>query len=150
MVQNRDISVTEVHKVHGPLIIEEQIDGSLVYEMLISSKRVAIGSLTDVGFNRSFPNPEDVAIQEGHYFVQLPTFEFYARVPIKDLSSSQLSKIEIVVYRVKSPIAKPVGDKSLSLEFGNELREISRLKGINIRTLSKQSRADIRNISLRE
>jgi hypothetical protein len=145
-VQDGNISLTDVHKVDGPLVIEGKIDSSLVYEVLVSSKRVAIGSITDVGFNRSFPNPKDVPGQEGHLFVEVPSYEFYARLPTKHLSFSVLPKMEIVVYRMKTPIERAIGEKSLALEFGNELREVARLKGINIKTLSKRSQAKIHDI----
>lgn len=146
LVQDGNISLTEVHKVNGPLVIEDKIDSSLVYEVLVSSKRVAIGSITDVGFNRSFPNPKDVAGQEGHLFVEVPSYEFYARLPAKHLSFSALPKVEIAVYRMKSPIEKAIGEKSLALDFGNELREVARLKGINIKTLSKRSQSKIHKL----
>ena len=146
LVQDGNISLTEIHKVDGPLIIEDKIDSSLVYDVLVSSKRVAMGSITDVGFNRSFPNPKDVSGQEGHLFVEVPSYEFYARLPAMHLSFSALPKVEIVVYRMKSPIENAKSEKSLALDFGNELREVARLKGINIKTLSKQSRATIHDL----
>lgn len=146
LVQDGNMSLTEVHKVDGPLVIEDKIDSSLVYEVLVSSKRVATGSITDVGFNRSFPNPKDVPGQEGHFFVEVPSYEFYARLPTKNLSFSVLPKVEIAVYRMKSPIEKEIGEKSLALDFANELREVARLKGINIKSLSKRSQAKIHDL----
>ncbi|TLX84766.1 MAG: hypothetical protein E6L04_06335 [Thaumarchaeota archaeon] len=146
LIQDGNMSVVEAHKVNGPLTMENKIESSLVYEAVIPSKRIAMGSITDVGFNRSFPNPEGVPGQEGHLFIEVPSYEFYARLPVKDLSASILPKLEIAVYKVKSPIENTMGEKSLAADFGNELREVARLKGISIKTLSQRSQKEIRDV----
>jgi hypothetical protein len=55
-----------------------------------------------------------------------------------------LPKVEIAVYKVKSPIG--IGEKSLAADFGNEPREVARLKRINIKTLPQRSQKEIRNV----
>jgi hypothetical protein len=139
-VHDGQISVVEARKV------ENDIDSNLVYEAALQSKRIALGSIIDVGVNRSYPNPEGIPGQEGHFFIDLPSFEFDARIPVKELSSRDLPKVEIAVYRVKGPAKKSVGEKSLALEFGNELREVARLKGISLKALPQKSQAEIRKI----
>jgi len=146
LVQNGVMSVVEAHKVDGPLIMEDRIDSTLVYEAVVSSKRIATEAITDVGYNRSYPNPEGVPGQEGHLFVETPSYELYARLPVRDLSSSLLPKLEIALYRVKSPIENTMGEKSLAAKFGNELREVARLKGISIKELPQASQKEIRNV----
>ena len=145
-VEDGQMSLVEARKVDGPLLIENDIDSNLVYEADLPSKRIALGSIIDVGVNRSYPNPEGVPGQQGHFFIELPSFEFDARIPAKELSSRDLPKVEIAVYRVKGPVKKSVGEKSLALEFGNELREVARLKGISLKALPQKSQAEIRKI----
>ena len=145
-VEDGQMSLVEARKVDGPLLIENDIDSNLVYEAALPSKRIALGSIMDVGVNRSYPNPEGVPGQEGHFFIELPSFEFDARIPVKELSPRDLPKVEIAVYRVKGPVKKSVGQKSLALEFGNELREVARLKGISLKSLPQKSQAEIRKI----
>lgn len=144
-VKDRKMSLVEVHKVDGPLITENEIQDNLVYEASISSKRIAIGSIIDVGVNRSYPNP-GVPGQEGHFFIEVPSYEFDARLPIEDLSLSLLPKVEIAVYRVKGQVNKSIGEKSVAVEFIDELREVARLKGIAIKRLSQKSQTEIRNL----
>jgi hypothetical protein len=145
-VEDGQMSLVEARKVDGPLLIENDIDSNLVYEAALQSKRIALGSIVDVGVNRSYPNPEGVPGQEGHFFIELPSFEFDARIPAKELSARDLPKVEIAVYRVKGPVKKSVGQKSLALEVGNELREVARLKGISLTALPQKSQAEIRKI----
>ena len=140
------MSLIQAHKVDGPLIIEDRIDGNLAYEVILSSKRIALGSIMDVGVLRSFPNPYGVPGQEGHFFVELPSYEFDVRIPAKDLSISLLPNVEIRLYEVKTPISKIIDEKSLGDQFRNELNEVSRLKGINIKTLSQRSQTEIYNL----
>ena len=145
-VEDGKMSLIQAHKVDGPLIIEDRIDGNLAYEVILSSKRIALGSIMDVGVLRSFPNPYGVPGQEGHFFVELPSYEFDVRIPAKDLSISLLPNEEIRLYEVKTPISKIIDEKSLGDQFRNELNEVSRLKGINIQTLSQRSQTEIYNL----
>jgi hypothetical protein len=143
-VQDGNMSLIQSHKVEGPLIIEDRIYGNLAYEVILSSKRIALGSIVDVGVNRSFPNPYgERSDQEGHYFVELPSYEFDVRIPAKDLSISILPHIEIILYEVKSPIDTIISEKSLAYQFRSQLHEVSRLKGIDIQALPQQSQTEI-------
>ncbi len=146
-VEKGKMSLNQARKVDGPLLIEEdRIDGDLAYEVILSSKRIALGSIMDVGVIRSYPNPYGVPDQEGHFFVELPSYQFDVRIPAKDLSISLLPQVEIILYEVKSPINNIISAKSLADQFRNEIREVTRLKGINIQALSKQSQTEIYNL----
>jgi len=145
-VEDEQMSLVEARKVEGPLLMENEINSNFVYEAVLPSKRLALGSIIDVGVNRSFPNPEGVQGQEGHFFIELPSFEFNARIPAEELSLPDLPKVEIAVYRVKSPVKESVREKSLAREFGNELREVAKLKGISLKALPKKSQAEIRKV----
>jgi hypothetical protein len=137
------MSLIQAHKVDGPLLIEDRIYGNLAYEVILSSKRIALGSIIDVVVNRSFPNPYGMPGQGGHFFAELPSYEFDVRIPAKDLSISVLPNIEIIVYEVKSPMDTIIGEKSLAYQFRSELEKASQLKGIDIQALSHQSQAEI-------
>lgn len=145
-VEDREISVVEAHKVDGPLTMPDMIDGNLVYEVTLGSNRIAAGSITDVGVNRSFPNPQGVPGQEGHYFVELPIYEFNVRIPKENISPSALPKAEISVYRTKGMISQAAGDKPLRSQFGSELREVARLKGIPVKKLTKPIQTEINRL----
>jgi hypothetical protein len=136
-VENGEISIVEARKVEGPLTMPDKIDGDLAYEVTVGSNKITAGSIADVGVNRSFPNPQAVPGQEGHFFVELPSYEFNVRIPRESLSSSTLPKAEIAVYRVKTPVSEPIGDKPLRSQFAGELREVARLKGIPVKKLPK-------------
>jgi hypothetical protein len=144
-VENSEISIVEAHKVDGPLIMPDTIDGNLAYEVTVGSNRIAVGSIADVGVNRSFPNPQ-VPGQEGHFFVELPSYEFNVRIPREALSPSTLPKAEIALYRVKAPISQAIGDKPLPSQFSNELREVARLKGIPVKKLPTPSQSEINEL----
>ena len=145
-VENSEISVVEAHKVDGPLIMPDTIDGNLAYEVTVGSNRIAAGSITDVGVNRSFPNPQGVSGQEGHFFVELPSYEFNVRIPRDDLSPSTLPKAEVAIYRVKAPLNQSISDKPLRSQFSSELREVARLKGIPVKKLPKRSQSEINQL----
>jgi hypothetical protein len=145
-VENSELSVVEARKVDGPLIMPDTIDGNLAYEVTVGSNRIAAGSIADVGVNRSFPNPQGVPGQEGHFFVELPSYEFNVRIPRENLSPSTLPKAEVAIYRVKSPVKQSIGDKPLRSQFSNELREVARLKGIPVKKLSKPSQSEINRL----
>jgi hypothetical protein len=145
-VEDKKMSLIEAQKVDGPLIIEDRIDSNLVYEAVVSSKRIALGNITDVGVNRSFPNPNGVPGQEGHFFVELPSYEFDARLRAEDLSPSLLPEVEITVYNVREQITNIIGKESLAQELRNEVHELARLKGIKIESLSQRSQTEIHNL----
>ncbi|HXV88846.1 MAG TPA: hypothetical protein VD710_07120 [Nitrososphaeraceae archaeon] len=142
-VEDGKMTLIDVHKLDGPLIIEDRIDGEYAYEVTLSTRRIASGSIMDVGVNRSFPNPYGVPGQEGHFIVELPSYEFDVDIPAKDLSISLLPKVEIGLYEVKSHINKIIGEKSFTHQYKNKLHEVSRLKGIDITGLSQRSQTEI-------
>jgi hypothetical protein len=143
-VEDGQLSLVDAHKVEGPLTMEDKIYGNQAYEVTLESKRIAAGSIPDVGVNRSFPNPDGPSGQEGHYFIELPSYDFDIRIPRDNLSPSMLSKAEIAVYRIKGMTREPIaGDKSLRDQFGAELREVARIKGIPLKKLAKPVQAEI-------
>jgi hypothetical protein len=126
----------------------DKIDGNLAYEVTVGSKRrIAAGSIADVGVNRSFPNPQAVPGQEGHFFVELPSYEFNVRIPRESLSPSTLPRAEIAIYRVKTPVSESIGvDKPLRSQFASELREVARLKGIPVKKLPRSIQSEINRL----
>jgi hypothetical protein len=146
-VENSKISIVEARKVEGPLAMPDKIDGNLAYEVTVGSNRIAAGPIADVGVNRSFPNPQAVPGQEGHFFVELPSYEFNVRIPRESLSPSTLPKAEIAIYRVKTPVSQSIGgDKPLRSQFAGELREVARLKGIPVKKLPKSTQSEINRL----
>jgi hypothetical protein len=145
-VENSKISIVEARKVEGPLTMPDKLDGDLAYEVTVGSNRIAAGSIADVGVNRSFPNPQAAPGQEGHFFVELPSYEFNVRIPRESLSPSTLPKAEIAIYRVKTPVSQSIGDKPLRSQFAGELREVARLKGITVNKLPESIQSEINRL----
>ncbi len=145
-VENSEISIVEARKVEGPLTMPYKIDGNLAYEVTVGSNKIAAGSIADVGVNRSFPNPQAPPGQEGHFFVELPSYEFNVRIPRESLSPSTLPNAEIAVYRVKTPVSQSIGDEPLRSQFADELREVARLKGIPVKKLPKSIQSEIKRL----
>jgi hypothetical protein len=146
-VEEGNISVAGARTVEGPLTTSDKFSSKLAYEVTIGSKRIATGSIPDVGVNRSFPNPDGSETQTGHYFVELPSYEFDVRIPREVLPSrSSLTQAEIALYRIKGTAKQSISsDNRLLLQdqFRGELREVGRLKGIPIKKLPKSVQAEI-------
>ena len=69
--------------------------------------------------------------------ISLPTVtDFNVRVPQGRLSLADLPKTEIVLYRIKDrPPEVAIRSGPLSAQFGEQLREVARLKGIQLKSL---------------
>ena len=146
-VENGKMSIVDAHTVEGPLVMQSEIEGNLAYEATLGSKQIAVGSVADVGVNRSFPNPQGIPGQQGHYFIELPSYQFNIRLPRNDLSPSTLPKVGISLYRVKSTIGKRIEEeRPLLAQFKNELREVARLEGIPVKKLSKPIQTEINKL----
>ena len=145
-VENGEMSVVDVREVEGPLSMPDNLPSGFVYEVTLGPKRVAVGSVPDLGEWRSFPSPSGPAELRVHHITSLPDAEFTMRIPREEVSLSALPKTEVALYQVKEPAGDRPIPRGLSLEaeFTNEIREIARLKGIMVNVLPKEAQKEIR------
>jgi hypothetical protein len=145
-VQNGEMSVVDVREVEGPLSMPDNLPSGFVYEVTLGPKRIAVGSVPDLGEWRSYPSPSGPPELQVHHVTSLPEAEFTMRIPREELSLSALPKTEVALYHVKEPAGdRPIArGLSLEAEFTNEIREVARLKGIMVNTLPKGAQKEIR------
>jgi hypothetical protein len=144
-LEDDTLSVQHIKEVHGPLVAHEDLHGALAYEVTVDGKRVASASIPDAMVNRAFPPREPEAGQEGHFFVPAPSHDILVRVPRDAVSLRALPRTEIALYRIKEgPLPRTVSTAPLTATFGRELREVARLRGINLDARPTPARAEAR------
>jgi hypothetical protein len=134
-VENSQVTLLDVHEVEGPLKMPDELRGEVAYEVNLGSKRIGVGSLSDVGIRRGFPRPNADSAYEGHSIIELPSYDFFARVPKKEFHLSKLNKLKVSVFRIKDQPEKSLDIRPLEVQFSNNLREVARLEGIKINKL---------------
>lgn len=145
-VENGEMSVVDVREVEGPLLMPDTLTSGFAYEVTLGSKRVALGSVPDLGEFRSYPSPKGPPELRGHHVTKLETAEFNVRVPLTEISLAALPETEIALYQVKDPSRDKTfaAEATLDAEFTSEIREVARLKGIKVDALSKDAQKEIR------
>jgi hypothetical protein len=139
------VAVAGAAAVEGPLVSESKLDGDLAYEVLLGDKRVAVGSVPDAGVRRSFPAPRGQGEMQGHFVTEVPTFDVAVRIPASEVSLAALPKLDIALYRVKEELpTAPLEGRPLAEQFGRQLREVARLRGIRPDRLSEPIQVELR------
>jgi hypothetical protein len=132
-VTDGEMAVVGAKAVEGPLV-EPKLQGALAYEMTVGQKRVAAGGIPDVGERRSFPDPQGKGEMSGHHVEKLKTYEVNVRVPKERVSAADLQRLEIALYRMKEELPEARVDRlpagPIGAQFGRQLREVGRMKGI--------------------
>ena len=84
----------------------------------------------------------------GHHVTPLQSAQFTVRVPKDRLSLSTLRDAEVVLYRLKQSAAETriAPATSLSAQFGQELREVARMRGIRLEALPAATQGELRRI----
>ena len=145
-VDRGQVSLVGAHAVPGEPPITQRLDYGLAYEIANGSRRVAFGSVPDVGTRRSFPDPEGRAGMQGHHLAELETFEINVRMPQKEFSERTLPKLRVTLFRMKEqPTAVSISEAPLAQQFGNQLRPVAELRGIDPRGLPDAVRAQVRS-----
>lgn len=144
-VDNGEMSVVDVREVEGPLSMRNTLPSGFAYEVTQGAKRVAVGSVPDLGEWRSYPSPSGPPEVRGHHVTTQTDAEFSVRVPREELSVSALPQTQITLYQVKDTSQEKTIPHGVALAdtFTNEIREVARLKGIKIDSLSKDSQKNI-------
>jgi hypothetical protein len=74
--------------------------------------------------NRDVPGPEGK-----HRFIQVPTFDFFVRIPKAHVSEANLPKLTIVLHNVRQAPDRLVPGTALQRQSGVETTEVARLSG---------------------
>lgn len=143
-VEDGEMTVQDITAVEGPLIAHEPLHGDFAWEALVAGKRVASGAIPDAGVRRAFPPRDPAPGQEGHFFTTAPSFDFMVRIPRELVTESKLRRLEIPIYRIKEGgLPQTDGPEPLAERFSREIREVGRLRGVDLSQLPKtaQTRA---------
>jgi hypothetical protein len=144
-VSGEKVSVVGARAVEGPLVQESKLDGDLVYEAVLDGRRVSVGSIPDAGVKRSFPAPDGRGEMQGHFVTELESFDVAVRLPASDVSLSALPKLDIALYRLKEELPRQsLDERPLAEQFGRELREVGRIKGIRPDRLDESFRLELK------
>ena len=131
------VSVVGVHAVPGELPTPERLDYGLAYEIRNGSRRVAVGSVPDVGMRRSYPDPQGRAGMQGHHLQELESIEVNLRLPQREFSAASLSRLNVQLFRMKGqPPAGVITAATLAEQFKDHLRPVAELRGIDTKLLS--------------
>ena len=134
--EDGQVAIVGSHVVDGPLAQTSILEGSYAYEVIDGTRLLHAGSIPDLGVFRSFAHPNGTLEQRRHHTYEMPVQDFHARVPIDALDKATLSKINVVLYRVKerpalrAPLAPPLSAAALGVQRDRELREVARLVGL--------------------
>jgi hypothetical protein len=143
-VEDGELSVRGVSEVPGPLGDPEPLHGDLVYEVTVGSKQIAAGAVPDPGVRRSFPPLPDSGAPgvEGHHVVEVPSYDFTARVPAAEVSSANLPDVQVAIYRLEGgQVVQPRQNRPLPEQVGHLVQEVARLRGIHLEELPQDVRA---------
>ncbi|HET8998822.1 MAG TPA: hypothetical protein VFP86_04180 [bacterium] len=138
-----------VHEVAGPIDLPSAVARGYVYEASIDTRRIGLGSIPDLGVRRAFAN-RDVPGPEGkHRFIAEPSFDFFVRVPKRELQAATLPRLTIVLHQVGEAPDRPLTPEPLHTQAGVKAIEIGRLSGIRLEELPADVRSHMERILMR-
>lgn len=144
-VEHGHVSVIGAHAVPGTMPVPERLDYGLAYEIANGNRRVAVGSIPDVGMRRSFPDPDGRTGMEGHHLTELESFEINVRIPQKELSERALPRLRVTLFRMKGqPPVETITEAPLAEQFSGQLRPVAELRGIDLRELPKTVQSELK------
>jgi hypothetical protein len=145
-VENGRLSIIGMKQVPGPLALPSAVARGYAYEVLVDEQQVALGSVPDVGVRRAFANRDVPGPQGKHYIVNVPTFDFSARIPKGYVTTMNLPKLNIVVHRVREAPDRFTTLAPLQRQSGVETEEVGRLAGIKLEELAPAVRPQLEEI----
>jgi hypothetical protein len=138
---NGQLSVIGASEVPGPLTLPSAVINGFAYEVLLGDQQIALGSVPDVGLRRAFAN-RDVPGPEGkHRFIQVPSFDFFVRIPKSYISDMNLPKLTILLHNVRQAPDRLVPGAALQKQSGVEIAEVARLFGLRLEQLPASARS---------
>lgn len=148
-VEDGRLSIIGVKQVPGPLAMSSAVIRGYAYEVLLNEQQVALGSVPDVGVRRAFANREVEGPQGKHYFINIPAFDFFVRIPKGNISATTLSRLNIVLHKVEDAPDRLTSLSALQKQPGVKAVEVGRLDGIKLEQLPSSVRPQLEQI-LRE
>jgi hypothetical protein len=143
-ITNGRVSVIGVHAVPGVMPQPQRLDFGLAYEIKNGNRRVAVGTVPDVGMRRSYPDPEGRAGMQGHHLQALESIEVNLRLPQREFSAAALPRLNVQLFRMKSqPPAAHIAAMPLAQQYADQLRPVAELRGIDIQALSPSLRSAV-------
>jgi hypothetical protein len=126
------MSIVDSHLVDSALMMPANLYGEYAYEVTDGSTVLHADSIPDLGVVRSFADPNGTREQLRHHTYRETTYEFDVRAPAARLTTASLSKISVVLYRVKerAPTRAMTTLEPLGTQFERELREVTRISRI--------------------
>jgi hypothetical protein len=144
--ENGKLSVIGMKEVPGPLALPSAVTRGYAYEVLIDDQQVALGSVPDVGLRRAFANRDVTGPQGKHYFVDVPSFDFFVRIPKGYVLSANLPKLNIVLHNVQDAPDRFTTLAPLAKQPGVVTVEAGRLAGIKLEQLPQVVRPQFEQI----
>jgi hypothetical protein len=144
-IDRGQVTVVGARSVPGAAPVPERLDYGLAYEIMNGTRRVAVGSIPDVGTQRSFPDPKGRQGMEGHHLAELQSFEINVRLPQHEISEAALPRLRVTFYRMKGqPPAVPITSAPLFEQLPDQLRPVAELRGIDLNLLPTAVRGEMR------
>lgn len=144
-VDRGQVTVIGARAVPGAVATPERLDYGLAYEIMNGNRRVAVGSVPDVGTRRSFPDPQGRPGLQGHHLEDLASVEVNVRVPQRELSAAALPRLRVTLFRMKGqPPAVPITAAPLAEQFRDQLRPVAELTGITLSQLPQALQREVR------
>ena len=131
-VENGRLSVTGVKQVPGPLAMPSAVIRGYAYEVTLDDQQIALGSIPDVGVRRAFANSNVEGPQGKHYFINVPSFDFFVRIPKGHFQTANLPKLNIVLHQVQDAPDRLTSLAPLQAQPGVKTVEAGRLTGIQL------------------
>jgi len=148
-VEDGRLSIIGVKQVPGPLAMPSAVIRGYAYEVLLNEQQVALGSVPDVGVRRAFANLDVEGPQGKHYFIDIPAFDFFVRIPKGNISATTLPLLNIVLHKVEDAPDRLTSLSALQKQPGVKAVEVGRLAGIKLEELPSAVRPHLEQI-LRE
>lgn len=143
-IEKGKLSVIGVRAVEGSLTVEKRLQGEVLYEVNSGQTLIAAGSLPTLGEVRGLPYPEGLPEQQMHHITELSIAEFTVRIPQQDISLASLPDLQITVYRAKGGApGQELTAEPLRMQFGEQLRKVAQLQGIQLETLPKTVQGEL-------
>jgi hypothetical protein len=143
------ISVIGVHVVPGATTEPDRLEYGLAYEITDGNRLIAVGSVPDVGQRRSYPDPQQREVLEGHHLEELESFELNVRLPQKAFTAKGLPRLSVTLFRMKErPEGALIRTQPLFKQFPDQLRPIAELQGISLTEMSTAVQSQLRSAIL--
>ncbi|GAA1593121.1 hypothetical protein GCM10009804_57020 [Kribbella hippodromi] len=130
-VRGDRLTVLDSHLVDGPLAQTAAFQGANAYEVTYQDRLLHAGTVADPNTQRSFPNPQGPAEQQGHNVTPREVYEFIARVPAADVTPDTRTGIRVRLHQIQEPTTTDrLGAAPLAAQFEGRITPVAELVGL--------------------